>query len=230
MSVNDACPGPEQLAAWEAAGAGDPRRRHVESCPRCLARRESLRLFRGDAPLPPGADLADAEARLGRFLGRELGAAPAPALLPARRDRPRRAWWTPRPAWAAAAVVVLAVGAYLARDRIAPEPRPVVVRGPEAPAGTAPRLDPPTRQPDGGLALHWTPVTGADAYVVVLSGPGGRELTRRDTGGATACALAPADLGAAAEATTLFVHVLALRGGDEIARSLPRLASPPRRP
>jgi hypothetical protein len=103
----------ERLLALD--GVLDPTRQsHLTSCPACRTDVETLgrvlaRVRAVDVPEPSPLFWDHLAARVGDAIARE----PAPV--------PSRAWWSPRFAWAAAAVVIAAVGAgYVARS----QPRP----------------------------------------------------------------------------------------------------------
>ena len=107
--MKDGCLKPEEIAAALAAGEDDPQRRHLEQCPWCQALGASLDLFRRGGGLPAGADLGDAEDRLGEFLEREIVEEEEPgkvvALPNERIGRGRR---TGPVLWATAAVLISA--------------------------------------------------------------------------------------------------------------------------
>jgi hypothetical protein len=209
------CPELVDLAQWAAASAEDPRRVHTQDCPRCGARLASLYLFCDPQPLPVGADLTDAEARLARSLRREL-AVPRAGIL---RFAGRRSL-------AVAALLVVMAGLYAGSDLLRPAPT-IVLR--ETPFTTLIlRLGAVDWQREGTLRVAWSSVPGAEVYAVLLVDAGGDELKRLDGTAACELVVTPGAMGAAAAASPLFVQVAALRSGDEIARSLPRLV--PSRP
>ena len=141
----------ERLLALD--GALDPTRQgHLASCPACRADVETLdgvlaRVRAVDVPEPSPLFWDHLAARVGDAIARE----PAPV--------PDRGWWSPRLAWAAAAMVITAAGAgYLARSR--PEP-PTTVAGHVMPAIADPGdhgrsagvADLPASMADDGWAL-----------------------------------------------------------------------------
>ena len=103
----------ERLLALDGA-LDATRQAHLASCPACRTDVETLggvlaRVRAVDVPEPSPLFWDHLAARVGDAIARE----PAPV--------PDRGWWSPRLAWAAAAVVITAAGAgYLAR----PQPQP----------------------------------------------------------------------------------------------------------
>jgi hypothetical protein len=211
-----------QLAAVDWLPADDPRRRHLADCARCRARLAAYRAFESPPGLPEGADLPDAEARLGAFLQQEIGVGEEPA-------RPRRRDWR-RPLLALAAVLVVAVGLTLVTDDGEGPPRTPILRGDEEAVrqggvragalAAASEVD-----ADGRVVLSWSAVGDADTYRVVLYGADLSELDSFDAGPATSLTLDPADL-PAAEAGLVWT-VIALRAGDEVLRSPARVLALP---
>ncbi len=206
--MNDQCLTPEELVDISTE---DPRRTHVDDCPRCQAVMKSFAAFMEPVDIPESADLADAQARLSAALAGEIGGdGPVDRVL-----RPASSFWNPfrvRMIAAAAAVVIVAVG--LSVTRFGPEtpPQEPVLRG----AGdvVAPFRCEVLGLGDGGFRLSWPVVEGAVTYRVVVYRADLKELMDHDAGGATSLDLRP--LGGAA-----FCRVIALRDGDEVARSDP---------
>ena len=189
--------------------ADDPRRIHVDGCPRCQAVMKSFVAFMDPADVPGAADLADAHARLSDALDREIGTG-------AKVVRPGSGFWTPfrvRMIAAVAAVLVVAVGLSVFRagpDGLAPgEP---VLRGVGAPAVPF-RVETIPLESDG-FQLRWPGVAEATGYRVVVYGEDLLEITGFDVGLETTFKFEP-PIGAA------FCRVIALRDGDELERSDP---------
>ena len=185
-------------------------------------------------PLDP-KQMAWAESRLRDALEREMGppAGEARAASPQAAPRGARAEsgldevirailgaaWKP-----AIAVVVLVVGTWtygvmLEKKEVTPRMRGTVV----PPAGTAElSIGAPVVGKDGSLHLAWSPAKEADRYAVVFQAPDLSEIGRMaDVTGTTlelSTGALPADLPRGA---TVLVHVVAMRGADEIARSKP---------
>jgi hypothetical protein len=207
--------------------AGDPRRAHVESCPRCRALVVSYQGFvepaAEDAAIYGGAERRRLdETRERMFAGTAPGTGgTAPAsrrIVPA----PRAPWWSRafapalRPAWALAAVAVV-VGAVVLW------PRPVL-RGPEPIVrGTADRplaLTEPAPLRNGGVRLAWRPFPGAQRYEVRFYSTALSALGRFDAGSDTGASLTLGDLPAAYRSRELILYrVAAMLGQDELALS-----------
>jgi hypothetical protein len=116
----------ERLLALD--GALDPTRQgHLASCLSCRTDVETLgrvlaQVRAVDVPEPSPLFWDHLAARVGDAIAREPG------------PRSARAWWSPRLAWAAVAVVIAAAGAgYLARSRPQPHVPTVVAQGTAVP-------------------------------------------------------------------------------------------------
>ena len=215
--MNDRCLNLEELADFPAE---DPRWSHVDDCPRCQAVMKSFAAFMDPADVPEGADLADAHTRLSAALNREIGSGGSmdsedSGSSNAQVIRPATSFWSPfrvRALAAAAAVVIVAVG--LSVTRYGPEtpPQDPVLRG----AGdvVVPFRCEITVLEKGGYLLSWPEVEEATSYRVVVYRADLEELMNHDVGGATSLELKLPKDGA-------FCRVIALRDGDEVARSGP---------
>lgn len=202
--MTDQCLNPEELAELAAE---DPRRAHVEGCPRCQAIMTSFASFMDPADIPAGADLKDANARLSAALDREIGGAVV---------RPAPTFWTPfrvRALASVAAVVIVAVGLSLVRpgSKVMTNSEPVL-RGMESPVAPF-RID-LARLDDGRFQLNWSPVEEATGYRVVIYGEDLGELAGFEVGAAITFSF-EAPVGAA------FCRVIAFRDGDELMKSEP---------
>ena len=122
----------ERLLALDGALAGT-RQAHLAGCPACRTDVETLgrvlaRVRAVDVPEPSPLFWDHLAARVGDAIARE----PAPV--------PARGWWSPRLAWAAAAVVIVSAGVgYLTR----PQPQPATAVVAHAPGVTGPGDDAP---------------------------------------------------------------------------------------
>ena len=125
----------ERLLALDGALDGT-RQAHLAGCPACRTDVETLgrvlaRVRAVDVPEPSPLFWDHLAARVGDAIARE----PAPV--------PDRGWWSPRLAWAAAAVVIVSAGAgYLTRSPLRPATA-VVAHAPSAVQGRA--TTPPPR-------------------------------------------------------------------------------------
>jgi hypothetical protein len=139
----------ERLLALDGALEGT-RQAHLAGCPACRTDVETLgrvlaRVRAVDVPEPSPLFWDHLAARVGDAIARE----PAPV--------PARGWWSPRLAWAAAAVVIVSAGAgYLMRSQ--PQPATAVVAyapGVAGPGDDAPSANVPDASAfvDDGWAL-----------------------------------------------------------------------------
>jgi len=205
------CLPPEELEAIGTLPADDPRRRHLEHCPRCRTLARRYRQFVDPAPLPAAAGGAAA----GRELSRRLHLA-IPELAPVgeanHRGRdtadPGRShiWRRPaRPLLAIAAVLVCCLGLLALRHQLSepqtrgPADAPVLLRGDP----NAPPLLTVTREP-AGVRLAWQTPAGTDKAVVVLLDERFQETARLTAGAGGALVLAAGQIGAARYARVLF--------------------------
>ncbi len=210
-----------EIAEVLSLGAEDPRRRHLEGCPRCRALALSFRDFVEPGPVPAGARSAEAAERLSQAIAREIEAGARRAASRPRTGALRR-WlegWLGRPSlrpvWVTASVVVVAGAAVIAiLSRPAPES---VLRG-ERPAALA--LQPVRQQPGGELRLRWEPLAGAVSYQVRLYATSLEEVARLEPVRVPETVLRREALPSGlASGTRLLWRVVALRGGDELALS-----------
>ena len=204
---------PEDLGALAALPPDDPCRMAFESDPIAAARLRAYEEFMSPGPLPPGADLAAAEARL--LAAIEAATA---SQAPAGRRPPS---FRLAPALAVAAALVVAVGLWtqLARrdDRRAP-----ILRGPSAPETTgswAAHLVVESLG-QGRVSLSWSPAPGATRYQVVFLSGDLSEVARVADVSAPAIVLDRASLPAGlVSGGTVLWRVGAYEGRDELARS-----------
>ena len=149
----DKCIPIEALGTLETLSPDDPMRRHADVCPRCNAAMTAYREFlRAEAPR--GANVADADRHLARFIGERVeGVEVAP---------PARFRW-PNLRWAVAAAVVVVGASLIAKQMDRGDG--VVLRG-------EPRVEltvlAPRTLADGSVELGWNAVKDADQYQVVL--------------------------------------------------------------
>lgn len=226
----DRCPLPELLPELAELPATDPRRRHLDACPACQARLADYRDFMaGAAPCPPRElkpALAALDAGLRAAIAESEGAAARPRVRRLSLEHPAA-----RLGLALAAVLLLLV-ALNALPRGTRE-REIRLRVDEEllDAGQGLRLRPARLLADGGLALAWEPVAGADAYSVRLLAPDLSLLAERSSGGATELRLEARELRALlAGARILVWQVQARAGGDPLVQSSPATFALPAAP
>ena len=200
----------ELLAAQEPQD--DAVGEHLSRCARCRSTLASFHLFEDAGELPDGADRADASARLGAFLEDKLErvdrdpAAKGPGSM--RLLRLPLSVGALAIAAALVTVMVLRVDDVSRRDLILRDANP---------ADGPPRAE-LVVGPGSVLQWSWDPVAGADAYAIVFFDDEFVEIGRQS-------AVAPEDgrpsLESEAPAAAVLWRLVALRGGDEIARSAP---------
>ncbi len=222
--MKEHCIEAEDLERVMGLGAEDPRRKHLDDCPRCRALMAAYSDFLKPARALPGADLQDADARLKSSFDREIareGRASRPATRRMRWSPPRpfgpTALW---PVWAAAAAVIV-VGVLYVVHQVGPGPDRLVLRGaPQGSSRPAALVLYPPKSVAGGLELRWRSAPGADTYQVRLFGSDLSERARLGPFADTAVVLRPAELASGiAPGTLLLWRVVALHAGDEIATS-----------
>jgi hypothetical protein len=210
--MNGECVRVEHMADIDQSPLDDPRRRHLETCPRCRAQYAAYRDFMTLRPADPGSDPERARAELEAALEREMG---TPSKV-AGTIAPRRAMrWA---GWAAAAAAILAVSGviWVRQTSIRPADAPIL-RGPAT--RTTLVLASPSRVGDA-VELSWTSEPAATAYEVVLYDDAMREVLRVPTGAATVLRLTRPMLGErAAAGTDLAWRVVAMGETGELGRS-----------
>jgi len=204
----------EQLGALKQLSEDDPKRRHAAACPRCSSLLFAYEEFvRADqrANQRAGANVAEAEARLARFISEHVEAAPQERI--SGMPRPQRGRWFDvsflRMVTVAAAVLIAAV----ALVRWQPwESKSIVYRGePSLQFGGLAAA----RAADGNVDLRWNAVTNADAYRVTILGADLSEVTRLDPAPSLTARLVPG-------ANAYYWQVTALQEGAEILTSEPQ--------
>ncbi|MBN2170126.1 MAG: hypothetical protein JW819_02255 [Candidatus Krumholzibacteriota bacterium] len=221
------CPAIETLVDLAALPPGDPRRSHLDACPRCQARLATYEEFLRAEPAGTGPRVDAALARLAAsldaaILGDAAGTAAASGEEATGESEPSRGrlLHLPRAAravLAAAAALLLLVGL----DTIVPrrEP-PIVLRAPSPVVPATLALEPPRTLAGGGLELSWQPHPEADAYLVIILAPDLTERARLLVSGEPRLRIEAARLAELLESRPVFAwKVIALGGGDELARS-----------
>ena len=198
----------QEIANLAGLPLDDPRRRHLDECPRCRGLAEAQALF-----LQPGdTDDLDALGTADALLQERL--ASALDQQPARSGRPRR-----RRLWLAAAAVLAVCAVGLAADDL-------LRRRLLAPPQVGERLRGDEQTDDlivtsrgGALHLTWSSAPAADTYRFVFLDAASHEIGGRTvdpaTGGQAACEISREDLPGAVR----FYQVYAISYGDTVARS-----------
>ncbi|MFQ5512437.1 MAG: hypothetical protein ACE5EO_11385 [Candidatus Krumholzibacteriia bacterium] len=205
----------EALAEVLARPGSDPKRRHLDECARCSALVLQYQAFL-EAGAIAGSDPAEADARLRAFVQSVVPSAGPPQPSPPRRFLSAVRAGMLRPAWVAAALVVVIAGTMWWRPWV--EPQRVLRTAPRSSGIIA--LDAPQPVDEGGVRLSWQGVEGADAYQVRLYGADLAEIARLDPVSDTTLVV-PRSALPDGRPTTLIWRVLALSEGDEIIASRP---------
>lgn len=170
--MTDRCFEPEELGGILQLDAGDPRRHHIDTCPRCQSRLIVYREFLEDTSVPEGARRGEAAARLRAAFQAEV----TPTLSTRRERPPTESWWARmfrpalRPAWAGVGVLAIALVAYTGYRAYREAAAPDLLRGAGPRRGAGITLYPARTQADGALVLRWGAFAGADAYRVRVLG------------------------------------------------------------
>jgi hypothetical protein len=200
----------------------DSRRVHVESCSRCSAFLASYQSFVKEEAAE-GADPDDAHNRLTAFVASEIG--PPPETAAGAKGPTRKGFLSRvteglgmRPAWAAAALVVVVAGVLW----WAPwTPDETVLRGSKPADVLQPLvLSEPQNVSAGAVRLEWTPMSGADSYQVVLYDKDFNQVARLEPTKSTTLDIDRSMLSADTP-SRLNWRVIALQRGDEIGASDP---------
>jgi hypothetical protein len=222
--MNRRCPEIERLAEVMRLPGSDPRRQHVDECPRCRARAALYQRFLDPGALPAGANLEDARRRMSAALEREIAGASADVGKAGRRPsffEAIRPFF--QPVWRPAMGIVGVAAAVLLIVRLTGTPGPgdgsPVLRERATASRAIPVLLQPIHAADHAIVLHWKSAREADAYQVILFGTDLREKARYSAAADTFLRLAPERLSELPQ--SLFWAVAALRGGDEIGRTQP---------
>lgn len=204
----NACIPIADLSVVAALPVGEPRRDHLDACPRCRARLEAYRAFMV-ADEPAGADADAAERILAARLHQEIVGPPRRGVV---RRFPTSNLTTGLLALAAVLVLTLVVPRFLqVGDHPGADP---VLRGDASSEVMTLRSTAPG---EGSWDLSWDAVQGADDYRVILLDEDLAEISRQRTGGATTWS-------SAKEGAVLW-RVEALRSGEPVAVSQTRILS-----
>ena len=200
----------EALASLSGLPAGDPRRAHVESCPRCRARLVALEEFvAGTGSDVPDAEWLAAKAALERRRVSE-GLAARPATPPVVRPTWTRALW--RPVFAAAATLVLVSAGVWWTTQSRHEPALRAVPGDEWTIAVGTR--------EAAVTIAWLASPGADQYRVVFLDASLEPVATLEVGAALEATVRRDSLpGGLSHGQAVMVEVHALRGAEAIARS-----------
>lgn len=215
------CPPVESIADLLELPHHDPRRAHLDACPRCRARAAAFVSFMSASDIP-GADPGKAQAHLGDVLDAAIGHPPSATRA---SSRPRegtsvsrfRRWLAAlgapalRPVFAAAALLVTAGVIWFAQPSREADR---VLRGPVGGAAMASPEGLEARPVGSDVWLTWRSVAGADGYEIVIYAPDLSVLARLGPMADTTVAVSAENLSAVAPGTTLSWKVVVLEQGD----------------
>jgi hypothetical protein len=191
----------------------------------------SYRMFEGPSPVPAGADVSDARARLHHFMAEVLRLEGAPAESPsADSDVPRLRsalrwrgfdWFrNPRLRWATVGLAAVLVSSVLLWGPGTPEDE-IQLRG-EPPRAAATVIAGLSSEPgkDATVVLGWDPISGADRYEVRLFRADLEQIGALSTSGETEMRLDPAQVDRSSGGpSTVLWRVVAFRGAVQIGVS-----------
>lgn len=225
----------EKIAEILELPVDDPRRIHLEECPRCGS---ALLIYRAflKAEAVPGANPSDAEARLSAFIQSKIDSTSLVTATngnisgaPVTVEAPERKGFLAsvtgalflRPACITVALVLIAAGLLWRQPWIVDKP---VLRGtsPAVETGNSLDLATPQLQDNGSVRLAWQPFAGADSYQVCIYDQDLTELIRLAPVSEPTIDLRRSMLPSGAPESLLW-SVIALDGGDKIAISPPAL-------
>lgn len=194
----------------------DPRRRHLDECPRCRALLSEYRDFLKPPQEMPGTNLEDAGSRLREVLEREIRegepSSPVKRIIESR---------TFRMVMAVAATICVIIIAYSFKEDRPPESDGIVLRE-EPGAGREDEIALRPVQPlsEGAVKLSWRTAAGADAFKVYFFSAELEELAVLGPQTESSIVLQPGEIpGLPGSGTLLLWRVGALKEGDEIASS-----------
>lgn len=220
------CPPLEAFAELLRLDAEDPRRRHLEECPRCRARATAFRSFMEMEPAPAGADREDARRKLCAAIRHETehGGGGAESRSPASLRRMLSPAWKPALGLTAAAMLI-AILVRAPGDRGQTGEMMLRGAGASAAAVEAPAA---TWGADGSVVLQWPTVAGADGYRVLIYNQDLEEIARLETA-REATVILSAERSAAwvPAGEAVFWRVAALSHGDATSLSSPAILRRP---
>ncbi len=218
--MSTTCPPLESLAEVLRLDPDDPRRRHLEECPRCRARVAAFRSFMEMEPIPAGANREDARRRLDAAIHAGVGPHEGRAA-----SHPST-WWQGllRPAWRPALGLAVAVLLTVVLVR-GPADRgrlgEMMLRG-AGPGAQVTAVPTATWSADGSVALRWPAVAGADGYRVLIYNQDLEEIAQLEAGRESTLTVSAGQLAGLTPArAALFWRVAALQHGDPTSVTAP---------
>ncbi len=219
--MNRDCPPIESFEELLSLDPEDPRRVHLDRCPRCHARMTAFTAFMEVHPLPEGVRMEEARRHLSDAIRRESeirsrGARSFPS--PFAWFRFGRLIWKPALGFA---TLLLLAGIFLRGGGDRGVDTPPILRDAGAPrAAGAPLVS--DRAAGGAIQLRWRSIPESESYRVLLYGTDLVEISRIDAGRDTTIVLTPDVLARLGESDTPIIwRVAAVRMGDEVSLSPP---------
>ncbi|MCP5068658.1 MAG: hypothetical protein GY946_19010 [bacterium] len=219
-AMTDHCFGPEDLDDLLSLAENDPRHQHLDGCSACRSLLAAYRTYLDPGTLPEAADPRKAHEALQRFVSERIlddNTAPDPehseasiwqGLIAALRGP------VLGPALALVVLLVALTAIWNSRESLSPERRSGIVREiPNTEAGET-ALAPSATLQDGAVLLSWHPVKDADAYRVQVLSADLILLEEIEAADQLSVLREASGTGAIG-----FWRVIALKRGDEIARS-----------
>lgn len=206
----------EELSELLDLEEADPRRRHLDECPRCRALLAEYRDFLKPPSEISGTNLDEAGSRLRGALKREIYE--GEAASPVKRVVESRTF---RVLMALAATICVILIAYSFKEDRPPESDGIVLRE-EPGAGRERKIELLPIQPlrEGAVKLSWRAAEGADAFKVYFFSGELEELAVLGPQAESTIVLEPGEVpGLPGSGTILLWCIKALKEGDEIASS-----------
>jgi hypothetical protein len=224
--MSESCFSFEELAEIATSPAADPRRAHLDACPRCQARLLDMGDFERPLDSQEEERMAPERLRLAEALRREMAGEAGPAVSAVGSEpvlvRLRRLLTGPalRPALALVGVVAIGALLYGTLRPGARSGRGDLLRSPSGPSAATVAGLRATALPQGRFELAWAPLAQAEAYEVRIFRDDLTELARLGPFGEPRASFGTDSLATRpAPGTVLVWQVVALRSGDPVAES-----------
>jgi len=217
--MSEKCCTPEDFEHLLDLPDGHEDLRHLDTCTECRAELDLYRSFLSRDNVPDDANLADANTRLGAFLEREIGGASTTIVqgpTPTGRRRLDLRRWSPVLVAACLACVALFVG--FQDDGRMDDPSGIV----RDMSAETPALDISETDTADGFVLAWAGPAEADGYQVVVLNTSMVEIDRFAVDLSGEHRIGRVDHDWLQDPGPFLWYMVALRDGDEIARSVVR--------
>ncbi len=204
--MDERCYGAEEIGEILKLDGADPRRRHIESCPRCAKLASAYRDFLDGKGKFPGPDLAGAREKIRRAIaGDDEVGIPLTLRRKAGKDGVKKR--LAQPILLTGAVLVLVWALIQVCDREPPE-KDIFETIASPPLESTDPLAPHTPVPvDKGVRLSWTGAPGATSYGVIVFSEVMKEIFRADRLTETECVVQRDDLPGRSKGKTFYWRV-----------------------